>query len=269
MPARVLIVDDNVNALEMAGFRLRTNGINVEETTTGSGAIKLLLSSRFDLALIDFKLPDMTGFDVVRAMKAGRRSVPWVLVSGFLDFDVAAEAGRLGALRVVPIPYNVEEVVSAALNTISGPEPSDSPTLSLPQPSIAHTAAERWAHFVVRACEADGDLKTIAEWASFVGASESTLVAACRILQLSPRDSRDFMRVLRALLRRAGALLHLEAELSISDPRTYSALLDRAGLRNLQGTLPFEEFIRIQRFLPRGHPALAALRASAVWPAAE
>ena len=94
----------------------------------------------------------------------------------------------------------------------------------------ARTASERWALFVLCACDATEDPATIPLWALAANSSESVIHATCRILKVSARSSRDFARVLRALRNGAGTTSELEAHINVADLRTWETLLENAGL---------------------------------------
>jgi DNA-binding NtrC family response regulator len=107
---RLLLVDDDLSSLEGGAMLLRSAGYHVDETGTGRDAVRLLLSNKFDLALIDLRLPDMSGLDVVQAVRDRGLVVRWILFSGFMDFEAAREAGRLGAIRTLSLPIGVPRI---------------------------------------------------------------------------------------------------------------------------------------------------------------
>lgn len=261
---RLLLVDDDLVSLESGATLLRRAGYHVDEANTGHEAVRMLLSNRFDLVLIDFRLPDISAFDVIQAVKDRGLDIRWVLFSGFLDFDVAREAGRLGAIHTASLPIDLEALVADALKRTAKAPITGWWKSSLPKGVSPGSAAERWAHLVIRACDAEQDLRTISDWAIAVGASESTVIAACRVVKISPRRARDFMRILRALRRSEGSIAQLEAALSVADPRTYQLLLEHAGLAGSSSSSPIsvDEYLALQQFVPSDHYGLVAIKAT-------
>jgi len=261
---RLLLVDDNPLSLDSGAKLLRRTGYHVDEAATGSDAVHLLLSYNFDLALIDLSLPDMSGLDVVQTVQNRGVEPRWILFSGLMDFEVARKAGCLGAIRTFSLPIDLEAVVTDALNSSSKSSDDGWWKSSLPRDVVARSAAERWAHLVIRACDADQDIRTISHWAAAVGTSESTVIAACRVLKIAPRRARDFLRLLRALRISAGSIDQLEAALSVADPRTYSNLLTHAGVVGTSGpsVVSLDEYLRFQHFIPSAHCGLLALQAT-------
>lgn len=234
--------------------------LQVQEAGTGAAAIAAIRSRPFDLAVIDLRLPDISGLDVIVELKRDGIGVPWLLMSGWITVPIAVEAMRLGAIDALELPFDIERVVVSALRGVLQRGSVGWPRLpsarDLPPPK---SAAERWASLVLRGCAAEHDLKTIQDWASVAGTSYSTLTESCRLVGIRPHDARDFVRMLRALFRASGRVENLEHGLDVSDHRTLSALFERAGLTmgSASGAISLGEFINRQKFVD---PAGEALR---------
>ncbi len=67
---KILVVEDEPNAVQMLGMLLRMQGHQVFEALTGHAALALAASEQPDLAVVDMGLPDMHGLDIVRALHA-------------------------------------------------------------------------------------------------------------------------------------------------------------------------------------------------------
>ena len=258
--ASILVAHHDPRARQTAAAVLRPHNLDIHEANSGAAAIAAIGAHRFDLALIDFVLPDISGLDVIVELKKVGISVPWVLMSAWMPTSVAVEAMRLGAVDVVDVPFDIEQVVTAALRDL--PEraaarwPSVPSASQLPNP---RSAAERWALLVLRGCAVDHDLKTIRDWASAAGISYSALTESCRLVGIRPHDARDFLRMLRALFHTNGQLKDLEHGLDVNDYRTLKALLARAGLAagRRGGEISLREFIDVQQFV---EPACEGVR---------
>lgn len=262
--AAVLVVDDDPAMVETTSLVLRYLGLRVLDADSGAAAIAVARRERLDLALIDWRLPDMSGLDVVRALRAERITVPWVLISAFMDFDAAREAGRLGALDAVSAPYDVEEVVFGALAKIKKTR-----GIGWPQRPISaglrefHSVVDECACLIWRACDSEDDVRTVGDWARAVGKGYSTLRALCYRADIAPEAAKDCARVLRALAETGGRVASLESHLRYGDDRTLGPLLERAGLaaRTPSEVLAVEDYLAAQRFIAADHPVLAAIRA--------
>jgi DNA-binding NtrC family response regulator len=115
----ILVVDDDLGARETTKLILNNAGIATREVETGSAAIRACQAQRFDLALIDFGLPDMTGLDVVTQLQAQGICCPFILVSGWMTAPIAIEAKRLGALDAVSRAVDIEHHGRSALDVVS------------------------------------------------------------------------------------------------------------------------------------------------------
>jgi ActR/RegA family two-component response regulator len=261
--ASVLVVNDDPAARETVRLVLRRLNIQVHEADTGASAIAAMRARRFDLVLIDLRLPDISGLDVIAELKKSRVSVPWLLMSGWMTTSIAVEAIKLGAVDAVDLPFDIETVVVSALREVSRYDdlaewPQLPPTSTLTSPK---SSAERWAFLVLRGCRAEHDPKTIHEWASAVGVSYSVLKEICHLVGMRSHDARDFLRVLRALLWSMGHLEHLEHGLNVNDRRTLQALFQRAGFTAgpPTGAISLHEFVKRQRFVDPDSEAVKVL----------
>jgi CheY-like chemotaxis protein len=256
----VLVVDDDVSMRESVALILPlTLGVHVEAVGSAESALMLVRQKKIDLALVDLVLPDMSGLELARRFHHEHISVPWILMSGFMDYDTAHCAGKLGALRAIALPTDLAAVVAKGLDDVNRERAW--PTLPVSYGvSDSETAAERWARLVLRACDSDRDPHTLLEWSRCVGLSYSSLTDASRIIQIDPHDARDFARILRALFHTGGRVAGIESLLHVFDSRTLTRLLHHAGLvEHGHDDVTFHEWLRLQKFVPIDHPALAAL----------
>ena len=250
----ILVIDDDVGTRETLHWALSHCGYSVMTAATGTDAIRIAQAGPPDLMLIDLRLPDIPGVDVVRTLQQQAFKVPFVLFSAFLTTAVTVDAMRLGAIDVLEKPIDIDDVVAVVCSAVVAPPRSPA---AIGEPK---SAAERWASYVMKACDSDGDLKTIAEWARIAGVSYSSLRESCRLLGIRPRDARDFVRVLRVLLRSTHRDGEIAALLDISDHRTLAALLRRAALNGTsRHGLSIGHFIRSQAFVHRDNEGLAAI----------
>lgn len=264
----LLIVDDDLGTRETFGTAFTLAGVSVRTTDSGSNALVVTKAQNFDLLLLDFRMSDMNGTDVVRRLRDEGRALPFVLMTAFPTVELAVDAMRLGALDVLEKPLGIDDLVARVLPFVRG---SVSGRVRVGSDAAAHviarrprSVAERWAAHVVRACDSEEDPKTIGEWARFLGISYSSLCESCRLLNIPPRDARDFARLLRAVVRAAQSDGGIESFLYVSDSRTLAKLLDHAGCGSGTKTpvLSGSEFIGRQHFVPLDNDGLKAVRSA-------
>lgn len=93
----VLMVEDTASVAALYRSYLNPLGLNVEIVATGSEAIAKVTARQPDLILLDLRLPDMTGMDVLAAVRDLHPETPVVFMTAHGSIDVAVEAMRLGA----------------------------------------------------------------------------------------------------------------------------------------------------------------------------
>jgi len=98
-PAAILIVDDSETARAVYKRLLLRRGYEVLEAEDGAGALERVEADHPDLVLLDLRLPDIDGAEVLRQLRANYDSaaLPIVMVSGEHDGEVAAACVNLGA----------------------------------------------------------------------------------------------------------------------------------------------------------------------------
>ena len=124
--------------------------------------------------------------------------------------------------------------------------------LDVDRPAIAASAATRWASLVTRNIDCPVDPRTLSIWARFVGASVPTLRSRCRAIGVGTKDSLDFTRLLRALVRALKARSDPVLEFDVCDSRTVRRLFERGGLGDpysRSSLPPIGQFLIAQRLV--------------------
>lgn len=123
---RVLVADDNVDLADGIASVLRGRGASVAVCYTGTEAERLLAAERWDLLLLDLKLPGRSGLDVLRSMKALPSRPRTVVMTGYDAPDRVARALVEGAERVLRKPFPMQTLLgSLGLGAHSGPDAVD------------------------------------------------------------------------------------------------------------------------------------------------
>jgi len=119
---KVLIIDDSPDALALAKARLGREGLELLCADCGRAGLETASRERPDLVLLDLDMPDMSGFDVCRALKADGElcMIPIIFLSGSGSPEDKVEGLNLGAVDYVTKPFDAFELrarVNAALRT--------------------------------------------------------------------------------------------------------------------------------------------------------
>ena len=109
---KVLIVDDE-KGLRVGAQRLLTGeGYDVTTAENGIEGIKLGTESEFDLAIIDLKMPDVDGLEVLQQIKKKYPDTICFIATAYASYETAVESTRLGAHSYIPKPFTPEELLS-------------------------------------------------------------------------------------------------------------------------------------------------------------
>ena len=104
---KILLLDDEIELRMLVAERLGMEGYTVAEAGLVNDALSMIKSSKFDLLLLDVKLPDGTGIDVLRYMKDSGIKTPVIMLTGTTGLDIAVESVRLGARDYVTKPAKI------------------------------------------------------------------------------------------------------------------------------------------------------------------
>jgi CheY-like chemotaxis protein len=107
---KILIVDDAGPVVVLCVNVLQALGYAVKGANRGDTAVELLRKERFDLMVLDYKMPGMTGFDVYHQAKGLYPDMAVVLVTGHGSPEVITEANRLGFDSILLKPFTSDEL---------------------------------------------------------------------------------------------------------------------------------------------------------------
>ena len=93
--ARVLVVDDTPDIRFMVGFQLKMEGMSFEEAGSGEEALERCAAEHFDLLVLDFRMPGLSGLDVAKKLRADGYPAPIIIYSAYVDEELQAAARKL------------------------------------------------------------------------------------------------------------------------------------------------------------------------------
>ena len=110
--ARLLVVEDEPNILELLSASLRYAGFEVITAAAGTEAVQAAQRHRPDLIVLDVMLPDMDGFDVIRRLRGGGARIPVVFLTARDGTDDKIRGLTLGGDDYVTKPFSLEELTA-------------------------------------------------------------------------------------------------------------------------------------------------------------
>ncbi len=117
--SKLLIVDDEIDIREFAKNFFRKRDIDVFTASGGKQALVLIDSELPDLVLLDVRMEEMTGIEVLRALRQKGNSVKVVMVTGVEDEETMKEARQLGILNYIHKPLILEELEKIVLTQLN------------------------------------------------------------------------------------------------------------------------------------------------------
>lgn len=116
----VLIVDDDIEVLKVLKKILESNGWQIYTSPTGTSALALLEQQKINIILLDIKLPDQSGLDVLKIIKEKYPSIPVIMITGFgYDDQLVNESLKLGAAGYFSKSTPIKELMETIENTIA------------------------------------------------------------------------------------------------------------------------------------------------------
>lgn len=117
---KILVVDDE-QTLRAALFRIFSRRNYQVVTTCNLKEAETVITSHSDLelAIVDVKLPDGDGTDLLKTLKQKYGNIPIIVLTGFACIDVAVKATKMGAFHFMTKPFNIEELISIVDKALS------------------------------------------------------------------------------------------------------------------------------------------------------
>ena len=107
----VLIIDDEEVLQDVLTSLLGNEGFTTHSARTGKEALKILGKEEIDLVLLDLMLPDCSGLDLLKQIRADDPEQVVVVITAFSSIEGAIQAMREGAFHYIPKPFKNEEVL--------------------------------------------------------------------------------------------------------------------------------------------------------------
>ena len=116
----VMVIDDEQGILDVVGRFAQRAGYEAVTCSSGRDAISQLQLRRADLVLVDLRMPDVGGLDVLRAIREIDPRCQAVLMTGYASVDTAVEAIKLGAMDYLSKPLDFTRLEQTLGHLVSG-----------------------------------------------------------------------------------------------------------------------------------------------------
>jgi len=110
-PIRVLLIDDEVGYVNVLSNRLSKRSFVVGKANSGSAALQQLRQQDFDVAVLDLKMEDMDGIEVLKILKKMAPELTVIMLTGHGSAEAAHEGIKQGAYDYLTKPCELEDLV--------------------------------------------------------------------------------------------------------------------------------------------------------------
>jgi CheY-like chemotaxis protein len=117
---RVLVVDDAGEVIVLCVNMLQTLGYAVKGANRPETGLELLGKEPFDLMIVDYKMPDMNGFEVFTRARVLQPGMAVMLLTGHGTADIVEEATEMGFDAILLKPFTRDQLRTAAAQALSG-----------------------------------------------------------------------------------------------------------------------------------------------------
>jgi DNA-binding NtrC family response regulator len=115
----VLVVDDEPIVCHSVRKILAKQSCAVEEAFDVDVAMRKMKLNKYDLVILDLKMPKRSGIEVLQSIREQYPDVPVVMVSGYASIESAIEATRLGAFNFIPKPFTPDELSKVSVEALA------------------------------------------------------------------------------------------------------------------------------------------------------
>ncbi|MGA1840253.1 MAG: sigma-54-dependent transcriptional regulator [bacterium] len=115
---KILVVDNDEGLLHFLSRFFTKQGFEVNTCKEGKSALEILADEQFDLILMDYKMPEMSGLDILKAIKKSQVKTPIIIMTAYGTTETAIEAMKLGAYDYLLKPFDREELKRIAKDAL-------------------------------------------------------------------------------------------------------------------------------------------------------
>lgn len=122
MTKKILIVDDEKNIRMTLKHSLKSENYEIDMAVNGEEALEKIKGEKFDIVLLDIKMPGLTGMEVLKKIRENGNKVNIIMMTAYGSVEKAVEAMKLGAIDFVSKPFTHNEIRNIVLEVLEREE---------------------------------------------------------------------------------------------------------------------------------------------------
>jgi two-component system response regulator FixJ len=115
----IYVVDDDFDVLKSLRFLFETEGFEVRTFRSGSALLGSPVRDKADCVVVDYKMPEINGLELLRLLRFVGIQTPIVLITGHADEDLSAKARSAGVTRILKKPHLAESLPAIVRESIT------------------------------------------------------------------------------------------------------------------------------------------------------
>lgn len=120
MQHTILVVDDDPQIRNLCRMALEETAYGVREATNGNEALAAIERTTFDLIVLDLAMPDLDGFEFMKAVCAQLPKLKVIVMSGFMGGTMLPASRLLGAAATLAKPFSTDLLLSVVHEVLAG-----------------------------------------------------------------------------------------------------------------------------------------------------
>jgi len=114
----ILVIDDEVAVNNNIRKILAKKGYHVDQAVTKNEALDKIQSSPYKLVLLDLKMPEVRGLELLKAVRDKNPETKVIIITGYASIETAVESARMGAIDYLPKPFTPSEIRTVTDNAL-------------------------------------------------------------------------------------------------------------------------------------------------------
>ncbi|MGA7276396.1 MAG: sigma-54 dependent transcriptional regulator [Desulfocapsaceae bacterium] len=127
--AKILVIDDEATICKGCSLILREQNYFVSSRTSGKAGLRDALSGKYDIVLLDIRLPDIDGMEILASLREKKPEIQVIVMTGYSTVQNAVEAMKGGAFDYLAKPFTEDEIILAVEKAIEDKRLRDENTL--------------------------------------------------------------------------------------------------------------------------------------------